>query len=433
MSRKTTVSPPNILNQLRTNALELHAYLDILEQRFQDREPDILACLPEKGRFERIRLAADQLLDKYPQPKTRPPLFGLPVGVKDIFQADGFETRAGSNIPPKRLTGPEAPCVTALKNAGALIFGKTVTTEFAYFGPGPTRNPHNLAHTPGGSSSGSAAAVAAGMIPLATGTQTIGSINRPASFCGVVGYKPTYERISKRGVIPVSQAVDTVGYFTPDVALAQAVAPILCRGWQELPIPQTKPVLAIPAGPYLEKTEPEMVAHFEQTIEKLVAADYQVKWIPAMDKFDDIYTRHNQIVAYEAAQNHAHWLPEFREVLHIKTVDLIERGQNTKDVEYQNALIGREELHTELTTLMMENGIDLWLSPPALGPAPKGLDSTGDPIMNLPWTHCGFPTVTLPTGFNQAGLPMGIQVAGKWKGDEELLAGSLELEQMLAD
>ncbi len=142
----------------------------------------------------------------------RPPLFGIPIGIKDIFHVNGFSTHAGSRLPPKQLMGEEAKCVSDLKKAGALILGKTVTTEFAYFEPGPTMNPHNPNHTPGGSSSGSAAAVAAGLCPLALGSQTIGSIIRPASFCGVVGYKPSYDRISRDGVIPVSPSLDHIGF-----------------------------------------------------------------------------------------------------------------------------------------------------------------------------------------------------------------------------
>ena len=151
--------------------------------------------------------------------------------MKDIFHVKGFLTRAGSGLPVDLLTGPEAESVTQLKQAGALILGKTVTTEFAYFAPGPTRNPRNPAHTPGGSSSGSAAAVGAGLCPLALGTQTIGSILRPASFCGVVGFKPSFGRISSAGVIPFAVSLDHIGFFTQDVAGATLAAAVLCKNW----------------------------------------------------------------------------------------------------------------------------------------------------------------------------------------------------------
>ena len=153
----------------------------------------------------------------------------MPVGVKDIFHAAGFETRAGSQLPPELLTGPEADAVGRLRAAGCLILGKTVTTEFAYYEPEPTRNPHNLAHTPGGSSSGSAAAVAAGLAPLALGTQTIGSVIRPAAFCGIVGFKPSYGRISPEGLIFFSPSLDHVGLFTQDVAGMSLAAAVLCE------------------------------------------------------------------------------------------------------------------------------------------------------------------------------------------------------------
>jgi len=188
----------------RSGELPLTNYISQIETFFEECEPSILAFIPEENRFERLRKDAQELIWRFPDPKNRPPLFGMTVGVKDIFHVDGFTTQAGSRLPAHELQGNEAESVTRLKNAGALILGKTVTTEFAYFTPGPTRNPHDPAHTPGGSSSGSAAAVGAGLCPLALGTQTIGSLIRPAAFCGTVTLKPTYDRISRSGVIPLS-------------------------------------------------------------------------------------------------------------------------------------------------------------------------------------------------------------------------------------
>ena len=203
-----------LVNALRSGELSLLDYLDELEARFKKLEPSIHAFVPEDNRFDRLRRDARALVDRYPKPLSRPPLFGLPFGIKDIFRVEGFDTRAGSNLPPETFAGREARAVTILKSAGALILGKAVTTEFAYFGPGPSRNPHNLDHSPGGSSSGSAAAVAAGLCPIATGTQTIGSIVRPASFCGIVGFKPSYERISRSGVIPLATWLSPVATWT---------------------------------------------------------------------------------------------------------------------------------------------------------------------------------------------------------------------------
>ena len=165
-----------LVNDLRSGALSFDAYLGQLEKLFLEREPIVQSFLPEEGRFDRLRQEARDLQKKYPQPMRRPPLFGLPIGVKDIFHVNGFVTRAGSTVPVDELAGREAASIRVLKEAGVLVMGKTVTTEFAYFAPGPSRNPNHPEHTPGGSSSGSAAAVAAGLCPIATGTQTIGSI-----------------------------------------------------------------------------------------------------------------------------------------------------------------------------------------------------------------------------------------------------------------
>src|SRR5687768_9417567 len=189
--RPVPKSLPALVRALKSGELLLLDYLAQLEARAAETDPAIEAMMPEPGRFERLQREAEALLARYPNPAERPALFGVPVGVKDILHVDGLVTRAGSKLPPEELQGPESAVVSALKQAGALILGKTVSTEFAYFGPGPTRNPHNPAHTPGGSSSGSAAAVGAGLAPLALGTQTIGSIIRPAAYCGVVGYKPS--------------------------------------------------------------------------------------------------------------------------------------------------------------------------------------------------------------------------------------------------
>ena len=225
--------------------------IDDAELRIERLEPTIQALLPEGDRFERLRGGARELLARYhttphPPHSPQPPLFGVLVGVKDIFHVDGWVTRAGSRLPPEVLQGPEAESVTRLKDAGALLLGKTVTTEFAHFMPGPTRNPHDTDHTPGGSSSGSAAAVAAGFCQLALGTQTIGSVIRPASFCGVIGLKPTYGRISTHGVVPLAPSLDHVGCFAADLDTLTRAARVLYATWDDSVITAPRPVLGIP-------------------------------------------------------------------------------------------------------------------------------------------------------------------------------------------
>src|SRR5215208_1409047 len=202
-----------LIESLRSGELALPEYLAKLQAWFLEREPSVLAFVLEENRFERLQREAEALLSRFPDPENRSSLFGMVVGVKDNIHVDGFITRAGTRLPVAEIQGSEAESITKLKNAGALILGKTVTTEFAYFEPGPTRNPYNPEHTPGGSSSGSAAAVGAGLCPLALGTQTIGSVIRPAAYCGAVAFKATYDRVSRSGVIPLSPSLDHVGLF----------------------------------------------------------------------------------------------------------------------------------------------------------------------------------------------------------------------------
>ncbi len=430
---------------LRSGSLPLEEYLSQMEENFLTREPQVLAFVPEEGRFERLRREAAELEQRFPEPLSRPSLYGVPIGVKDIFHVDGFVTRAGSQLPPKELQGPEAASVTTLRRAGALVFGKSVTTEFAYFGPGPTRNPHNGNHTPGGSSSGSAAGVGAGFCPLAFGTQTIGSITRPAAFCGVVGFKPSYERISRAGVIPLSPSLDHIGIFVSQMAGVALVTGLLCRDWNAELSPSTtltqprldggtsdaKPVLGVPEGPYLQRASTAGLAQFEQDTARLAQAGYEIRHVEAFTDFDEIYRRHNNTVAAEAARVHTGWYEQYHELYHSKTAELIERGKSIDDESLAKALAGRRELSTAISALMDADGIDLWISPSATGTAPAGLDSTGDPVMNLPWTHCGHPTLGLPTGPDKNGLPYGLQLAARSHKDEQLIVWGTQIEAVL--
>ena len=407
---------------------ELLESIERCEASFAAREPQIQAFLPEPNRFDRIRREAEALLGRYRDVREHPPLLGTLVGVKDIFHVDGFATGAGSRLPPDVLRGQEAESVRRLKNAGALIVGKTVTTEFAYFAPGPTRNPRDLEHTPGGSSSGSAAGVAAGLCTLALGTQTIGSIIRPAAFCGVVGLKPSYGRVSREGVIPLSPSLDHVGMFGPNVATVRQAAPALYAEWRDVVLPGRKPVLGIPEGPFLQGASAEGLDHFEAVCQRLDRGGYALRRVSVMEDLEDIRARHNLIVAAEAARVHADWFKEYADLYAPKTAELIRHGQSIPNEDLVVALDGRARLRSELRRTMDEHGLDLWISPSAPGPAPRGLESTGDPVMNLPWTHAGMPALNLPTGLSGASLPQGLQLVGRYGQDEFLLAWAGELE-----
>jgi Asp-tRNA(Asn)/Glu-tRNA(Gln) amidotransferase A subunit family amidase len=421
-----------LLAELRSGSRPLDDYLREIEGRFARLEPRLQAFMPEADRFGRLRQEARQLSFDHLDPDRRPPLYGLLFGVKDVFRADGFETTGGSRLPTAELAGREAEVVSRLKRLGALVAGKTVSTEFAYFAPGPTHNPHAHDHTPGGSSSGSAAAVGGGLCPLALGTQTIGSVSRPAAFCGVVGFKPTYGTVSVEGLIPLSPSLDHVGWFTPDVALAAAVATALRRPLSSAAPGETaRPVLAVPTGPYLERAGETARGHLAATRERLAEKGFDILEVEAFPDIDEIEKRHTVIVSADAAQVHREWFARHEELYETRTRELIEDGRRISAGDLGAALRGRAHLQRQLTALMDRHDVDLWLSPAAPGPAPAGLDSTGDPVMNRPWTHAGLPTLTLPAGSDDSDLPLGIQLAGRWDRDETLLAWGRDIEQAL--
>ena len=422
----------NLARSFRAGELSAKDNISQIETYFFSHEPSILAFIPEQNRFQRLYREADELQHRYPNPDERPALFGVLVGVKDIFHTDGFTTQAGSRLPPDELQGSEAESVTRLKKAGALILGKTVTTEFAYFTPGPTRNPHNPEHTPGGSSSGSAATVGAGLCPLALGTQTIGSVIRPAAFCGAVGLKPTYERISRDGVIPLSPSLDHVGFFTPDISAAKLVAPSLYMDWDDSIRLDKKPILGIPSGPYLACASDYALASFRTICDLLSDAGYELCRVPVMDDLEEIRERHDVIMSAEAAYVHKSWFKYYEELYSPKFTELVQRGQTITNFRLHTALENRDKFRDQMAKTMNDNDIDLWICPSTTGPAPKGLDSTGDPIMNLPWTQIGFPALNIPAGKSDEGLPMGLQVIGRWNADEELLIWAEDIEKVVS-
>lgn len=398
--------------------------------RLEAVDSQIEAFLLEPNRRERLLREAEALEQRYPDPTNRPPLYGVLVGVKDIYHVDGFPTRAGSSLPAELFTGPEASCVSMLRQQGALVLGKTVTTEFAYFEPGPTRNPHNPAHTPGGSSSGSAAAVAAGLCPLAIGSQTIGSVIRPAAFCGIIGFKPSYGRIDPEGVVYVARSLDHVGLFTQAVAGMQIAASILCRDWRPVNVDDQLPVLAVPDGLYLEQASPEGLAAFEQQVERLQQAGYRVLRLSVLNDITEINHRHRELMAYEIAQEHSRWFADYEVRYRPRTAELIRRGQDVTKIAAAADLESKSKTRSQLEMALREAGADIWISPAATGPAPEGIQSTGDPIMNLPWTHADVPTITVPAGKAQNGLPLGLQCASAFGTDEQLLQWAARIEQV---
>ena len=313
---------------LRSGQLDLHAHIAAACDRIEQIDPQVQALLPELDRRGRLHRDAARLAASYPNPAGRPALYGALVAVKDIFHVAGFTTRAGSAVPPELFAGQEAACVRQLRQAGALVLGKSVTTEFAYFEPGPTGNPHNLAHTPGGSSSGSAAAVAAGLVPLALGTQTIGSVIRPAAFCGVVGFKPSLGRIDPSGLVFFSRTLDQVGLFTQDVAGMALAAAAVCREWRGLPAPGRLPVLGVPVGPYLEQTEPAALRAFWQQLGRLAAAGVTVQEVPALAGIEALNSLHRRLVFAEFAQEHAEIYARHAALYRPRTAEIVAIGKS---------------------------------------------------------------------------------------------------------
>ncbi len=422
------------VQELRTDRLSLVHHIHAVCDRMRQVEPVIHAFLPEDRRRERLIEEAVDLLNGYPEPDGRPVLFGALLGVKDIFRVDGFPTQAGSRLPADLFDGPEARVVTQLKQAGCLVAGKTVTTEFAYFHPGPTRNPRHPGHTPGGSSSGSAAAVAAGLCPLALGTQTIGSVIRPAAYCGIVGFKPSYDRIPTAGLLPLSPSLDHVGLFTQDAPGMALAASAVCQDWRAdavQPHSSELPVLAVPVGPYLERASTEALHFFRGQLERLAQQGVRIVEVPFLEDFPALERRHRRLMAAEAAQVHATWFARYDYLYSQAMQELIQQGRQVPSAEVEAARAGRLELREAVARALEQAGADLWACPAATGPAPEGIESTGDPSMNLPWTHAGVPAITLPADELPGGLSLGLQLVAPFGRDEELLGWAMRLESML--
>jgi len=418
---------------LRNGEMDLVAYVDEMCDRVEELDGEVEAMLPEADRRKRLHAEAMALQQHFTAPSERPPLYGALVAVKDIFHVPGFVTRAGSEVPPELFAGPEATCVRWLRDAGALVLGKSVTTEFAYFEPGPTRNPHNLEHTPGGSSSGSAAGVAAGFCPLALGSQTIGSVIRPAAFCGIVGFKPTLYRIPTAGLVYFSLTLDQVGLFTQDMAGTALAASVLCQAWRQVPAPETLPVLGVPEGPYLQQAEPEGIKAFEQHLSELESMGCSIKRLPALSHINELNHLHRQMIFAEFAKEHDAMYANHASLYRPRTAEIIEIGQKVGDHELDTARANCNKLRAELEVQMAQAGIDLWVCPSASGPAPEGIRATGDPNMNLPWTHAGMPVITLPAGRAENGLPLGLQFIAPFGADEYLIVWCQVLADRLGD
>jgi len=389
------------------------------------------------------KVTAEKYSKEAMQGRFRGPLHGIPVGIKDIYYTVGMKTTAGSKILADFVPDYNATTITRLKEAGAIILGKTETTEFAAFDPAPTRNPWNVEHTPGGSSSGSAAGVSSGMISAALGSQTGGSTIRPASYCGIVGFKPTYGRISRHGIIPVSWCLDHVGIFTRTVVDAAILLEVLAgydprdTASSNLPVPPYRNAVSKIGPPeigllkefFYDMANEEVKKNLEEIIARLGRAGAKVVDAKLPESFRAAHAAQRVVMITEAAAFHEETFRTRMMDYRPKMRGMIASGLTVPISTYIKAQRIRGQFIREMNTILGQ--FDCFLMPATPAPAPKGLESTGDPNFNTPWSFCGFPTITIPSGLSKDRLPFGIQLVGRPFDEETVLRVAHWCERMI--
>lgn len=432
MTAPHTLTIAAAAEQIRTRRLSPVELVRSCLQRIDQLEPRLQAWVTVDR--ERALEVAQRCEESMHRGQYRGPLHGIPIGLKDIFYTAGVKTTMGSPIYAEFVPGYDATTVQRLKDAGAIILGKAQTTEFAALAPSPTRNPWNLEHTPGGSSSGSAAAVAATMCPGALGSQTYGSTIRPAAYCGCVGLKPTYGLVSAFGVHALCWSLDHVGLFArtvTDIALLlQALA-----GYDpqdpasvQVPIPDYAAALADLKPPrlglvrefFLEKADNETRKHTEAVAERLARAGARVEEVRLPASFAGEPEAHFAMLYAEAAAAHRDTYAEHKARYSPQMQDLIEKGLRISGVEYVEFRRHQQRFRHDLDALCRT--VDALLTPSTPAPAPRGFATTGDPSFNGPASFSGVPSLGLPSGLSANGLPFGIQLMSAAFTEERLLA-----------
>lgn len=355
------------------------------------------------------------------QPTADGPLSGIPFGAKDIIETKGMATEYGSPLYKGRVGTEDAAIIRQVRGRGAVLLGKTVTTAFAYRTPGPTRNPRNVEHTPGGSSSGSAAAVAAGMVPFTIGEQTRGSMCRPASFCGVTGFKPTYNLLPMEGVLPVSKSLDTLGLFTHTPVDMLAL-------WGALGHPAENDIgqFAFAAPEPIPECEPEMANAFRQAIAWLRKSGVSIKAIDIAGELKTLDEANDVEMFYEGARYHEPRWKEFGSRLDEPLASLIREGLKISTEKYNEARKALADGRVRMAEIFKSTPVIL--TPAALGPAPLGLSTTGDPRMNAPWSALGTPAMSMPMPVGNA-LPLGLQLTADIGQDATVLHAAVLLQK----
>ena len=371
------------------------------------------------------------------------PLHGVPIGLKDIYYTAGIPTTACSKVYEGFVPEYDATTVTLLKNAGAIMMGKTVTTEFACMDPSPTKNPWNPAHTPGGSSSGSAVAVATRMCPAALGSQTVGSVLRPASYNGVVGFKPTFGRVSRYGVIPVSWSLDHVGWMARSVEDAALLMQVMAVADPNEPITVGLPAddfmagLASHSAPriglirrfFYDNSDEETRKHTDGIVDQLGRAGATIEEIPLPDSIDTAIEDQRTIMAVEGAAFHQPMYERQSQDYQPKLREMLRQGLATDGQTYSRALERRQQFTAEMQALAGK--ADVLLTPSTPTPALPDITNTGNTMFQGPWTSCGLPVITIPSGLAASGLPFGIQLASAPFSEPKLLAAARWCENVL--
>jgi aspartyl-tRNA(Asn)/glutamyl-tRNA(Gln) amidotransferase subunit A len=420
-----SLSAVEAARRIADGTLSPSALLEDCLQRIATRDDSVRAwvSVDEAG----ARATARERTEEARTGHRRGPLHGVPVGIKDIFHVAGMTTTCGAAPAFHTTATADAASVARLRAAGAVVLGKAHTTEFAYFEPGPTRNPWNPAHTPGGSSSGSAAAVAARMAPLALGTQTVGSVLRPAAYCGVVGFKGTYDLIPTDGVVPLAWSFDHVGVFARRVADVALAVEVLAAHAPGVPAPRP-PRLAV-APELLERATPEVAALIRATAERFARAGATVREVTLPASFADVHAAGRSVLEVEAAAYHEELYRVHAAQYRPRTRELIAAGLSRPAVAYVRAQRARLAFRRDVMPLLAAH--DALLSPTAPSPAPEGLGATGDPWFCAPWSFAGVPAISLPIGVSSLGLPHAIQLVGAADEDAAILAVAAWCERVV--
>jgi len=397
----------------------LETLTDWLRAGLSARELGLQSCLRRIHIADTSIHAWVQVLPQKPTGNGR--LSGIPFGVKDIIETRGLATEFGSPIYKGRLGTADATIVRELRRRGAILLGKTQTTAFSYITPAPTRNPRNLEHTPGGSSSGSAAAVAAGMVPFAVGEQTRGSVLRPASYCGVTGFKPSYDLLSMEGVLPLAKSLDTLGFFTHTPTDMLAL-------WESLGYPVGEAEdFALGAPDPIPDVEPEMAAAFQDALSRLRKGGLSIRSIDICAMLSKLDQASNTIMFYEGARFHEERFRQHGDRLE-DLAALVREGLQIPVTRYDEARRYVSACKARMTELYKATPVIL--VPAATGPAPLGLGSTGDARMNAPWTALGTPAISIPLPVGN-GLPLGLQLAADHGQDARALRTAVVLKNII--